>query len=243
MLSSLLIRPVRSLTKLSRANPYINQSINPSIISTIKFSSFAKMNISDYTVDLSKMAKPSENQSVVDIIKEEHRLVDRLFNDYKTVTDAKQKEGIAHNVIKLLAIHGACEEMTVYPHLKQKGGEGVALVNHALNEHVQMKKDLYDLDKMNYGDAGFDAKFQAVVTDVITHVQGEESELLPTLQRLSTPQELTQLSKDFISAKSMAPSRPHPDAPNEPPQNKIANTATVPLDAARDVGRFTHASA
>lgn len=33
--------------------------------------------------------------------------------------------------------------------------------------------------------------------------------------------------------------RPHPDAPNEPPANKVANTATVPLDAARDVGRFT----
>lgn len=71
------------------------------------------MNINDYTVDLSKFVKPVDSQSVVDIIKDEHRLVDRLFNDYKTVTDAKQKEGIAHNVIKLLSIHGACEEMSV----------------------------------------------------------------------------------------------------------------------------------
>jgi len=201
------------------------------------------MNINDYTVDLSKFVKPVDSQSVVDIIKEEHRLVDRLFNDYKSVTDPKQKQGIAYNVIKLLSIHGACEEMTVYPHLESKGAAGKALTEHALEEHLQMKKDLHDLDKMNYGDAGFDTKFQQVVTDTLTHVQGEESELLPTLQQLSTPQELMQLSKDFISAKSIAPSRPHPEAPNHSPLNKAANATAVPLDAARDMGRFTSTSA
>jgi len=191
-----------------------------------------------YQMDLSKVVKPSENQSVVDIIKQEHRVVDMLFNEYKTVTDVKEKQGIAYNVIKLLSIHGACEEMTVYPFLKSKGGAGVALVDHALHEHTQMKKDLYDLDSMSFGDAGFDAKFQAVVSDTLHHVQGEESELLPTLSRLATAEELHDLSKQFISAKTMAPSRPHPDAPNEPPANKVANTASVPLDAVRDVGRF-----
>lgn len=134
-------------------------------------------------------------------------------------------------------------DQQVYPFLKAKGAAGASLVNNALEEHTQMKRDLHDLDKMNYSDAGFDTKFQQVVTDTLTHVEGEESELLPTLEKLATPAELMDLSKQFIHVKSMAPSRPHPDAPNEPPQNKIANTATVPLDAARDMGRFTTASA
>lgn len=238
---SAIIRPVQSLTRFSRCVPSINPPFNQTI-RFLPFSTFAKMNISDYTVDLSKFVKPVPSQSVVEIIKDEHRLVDRLFNDYKTVTDAKQKQGIAHNVIKLLSIHGACEEMTVYPFLQNKGGAAAAMIERAIQEHLQMKKDLHDLDKMNYGDAGFDAKFQQVVNDTLSHVQEEESEMLPTLERLATPAELSDLSSSFISSKTIAPSRPHPDAPAHAPLNKAANATAVPLDAARDMGRFTAAA-
>ena len=126
----------------------------------------------------------------------------------------------------------------VYPHLKAKGGNFKAMVDRALNEHLQLKKDLYDLDSMTYGQAGFDAKLEKVLNETLEHVKEEENEMLPALEKSSTPDELKQLAKDFVSAKTMAPSRPHPDAPNEPPANKVANIATVPLDAARDVGRF-----
>jgi len=62
--------------------------------------------------------------------------------------------------------------------------------------------------------------------------------VLPALEKNCSPDEIKQMTRDFISSKSMAPSRPHPDAPNEPPANKVANSASVPLDAARDIGRF-----
>jgi len=178
--------------------------------------------------------------NVIDIIKYEHRFVDSLFNDWKSVSDLKQKQGIAHNIIKLLSIHGACEEMTIYPFLKTKGDKGTQLVDHALTEHTKMKQDLYELDSMSVDEAGFDSKFAQTVADTVHHVKEEESEsgLLVTLSSLASANELAELRKQFIAAKSFAPSRPHPSAPNEPPANKVANAATVPLDAVRDTGRF-----
>jgi len=161
--------------------------------------------ISHPTIDLSKTIDPT-GQSVTDIIQGEHALVETLYKQYQSISDAKQKQGIAYNIIKLLSIHAACEEMVVYPFLKNKDGSKYkTLVDHALNEHTQTKKDLYDLDNMEYGQSGYDAKLSKVIEETLVHVKEEESELLPTLEKAATPEELKQLAADFISAKSMAP--------------------------------------
>jgi len=154
-------------------------------------------------------------------------------------TDVKQKQGIAYNIIKLLSVHGAAEEMSLYPYIKKRVPNGESIVNHALKEHQQMKEDLYALDQMEFGAAGYDAKLQKALADTKHHVKEEESSVLPALEKNCSPDEIKAMTHDFISSKSMAPSRPHPDAPNEPPTNKVANTASVPLDAARDMGRFS----
>ena len=49
------------------------------------------------TQDLSKTLNP-EGKDVVQIIEEEHRLVESLAERYNVETDPKQKQGIAHNV-------------------------------------------------------------------------------------------------------------------------------------------------
>lgn len=193
---------------------------------------------SDLTKDLSKTLDPT-GKNVIEIIKEEHRIVATLGERYQNTTDPKQKQGIAYNIIKLLSIHGAAEEMSLYPFLKTRVPNGQSIVNHALKEHQEMKEDLYALDQMEFGAPGYDAKLLKALADVAHHVKEEESSVLPALEKNCSPDEIKKMTNDFIASKSMAPSRPHPDAPNEPPTNKVANVASVPLDAARDVGRFS----
>jgi len=238
----LILQPKRSFTTVNSTQPPIDPFVNHSINRPQPGQSTPQENtdFKKFTQDLSKTLHPDEHMNVIDLIKDEHRFVDSLFKDYKNTTDARDKQGIAYNIIKLLSIHAACEEMTIYPFLKKKGETGIRLVDHALAEHTRMKKDLYDLDQMKYGDAGFEAKFEQTIADTVHHVAEEERELLHELGRLATPQELQEMTKQFISSKKFAPSRPHPDAPNEPPANNIANAASVPLDAMKDAttGRF-----
>lgn len=44
------------------------------------------------------------------------------------------------------------------------------------------------------------------------------------------------MGAELAAAKRIAPKRPHPRSPDEPPGNLIATAVTAPLDAARTVG-------
>jgi hypothetical protein len=45
------------------------------------------------------------------------------------------------------------------------------------------------------------------------------------------------MAVSYEKAKTMSPTRPHPNAPNKPPFANVAQTMTAPLDALRDVAR------
>ena len=53
---------------------------------------------------------------MVQIITAEHKLVDTLFEAYKTETNPQQKRGIANNIIKLLSIHGHHTQQPTHAH-------------------------------------------------------------------------------------------------------------------------------
>ena len=49
------------------------------------------------------------------------------------------------------------------------------------------------------------------------------------------------MTMHYVQSKALAPTRPHPDAPNEPPTNKAANAIALTEDQVRDAGRFSSA--
>jgi len=193
---------------------------------------------SSMTEDMSKKLDPT-GKDVVSIIMEEHRLVEALGARFEKETNDKEKAGCAHNIIKLLSIHAVCEEAALYPWMRKNLPDGEKLVKHAIKEHQEIKEDLYAFDQMSVGDAGYDAKLRKLLRDTDHHVKEEESDLLPMLKQRASAPEMHEMTQSFINAQSMAPSRPHPSAPTEPPQNKIVAAATMPIDAVRDAGRFS----
>jgi len=195
------------------------------------------------TLDLSKVAAEEvKNKDIITILRSEHNLVTSLYKKFESCNDTTEKYSIAYNLIKLLSLHAAKEEMALYPMIQQKFPTGKQIVEHALKEHLQVKQDLYELDQnMNtFSMNQLSSKLGKTVGEVEHHVQEEEEQILSKLSKYLTPQEMTQVRDDFNNALSIAPSRPHPDAPNTPPQNKVVNAATMPADAARDAARFAH---
>jgi len=188
--------------------------------------------------DLSKTLDPT-GKDIFSILIEEHRLVENLGKQYQASQDDKERAGIAYNVIKLLSMHAAGEEMALYPLMRLKLGD--AAVEHALNEHQQVKLDLFALDNMTYGSAHFDEKLMSALSNTLQHVDEEENQLFPALKSKSTQAEIAQATTEYVAGKPICPSRPHPDAPNKPPANKLANTVAASEDKVRDAGRFSSA--
>jgi len=188
--------------------------------------------------DLAKTLDPS-GKDIFAILIEEHRLVEKLGNEYQSSGDDKEKAGMAYNIIKLLSMHAAGEEMCLYPLMRVKLGDPA--VNHALMEHQQVKEDLFALDNMTYGSAHFDEKLMSALNNTLQHVQEEEQQLFPALKSNSSNEEIAAATAEYVSSKPICPTRPHPQAPNRPPDNKLANTQAASLDKVRDAGRFSSA--
>jgi len=178
-------------------------------------------------------------KSFPQIIKDEHELVRNLLHRYRNVGDSSEKQGLAYNIIKLLSTHSAAEEEVWYPMMTQKMPNGNQLTTHAPDEHQQLKETLYWLDSAKVGDEGFDRDMDTAYRFFREHAQDEETKILPTFEKACTAEELRQLADDFISAKKMVPTRPHPSAPNKPPANKVANRTALPIDMAADLMRFS----
>jgi len=197
--------------------------------------------LADVKSDLSQTIDPA-GKNVVQIIISEHSLVKSLFEKWNTTTDEANRKGIAYNLLKLLSTHSAKEEMAVYPVIRSRLPNGPALADRALQEHQELKKVLYVLDSMNVTDTGFDSKLRTAIQLTLDHVAEEESELLPLLERTLSKDEMDKVTRDYTTYAAVAPTHPHPDAPNQPPANIAANTAAVPIDMARDIGRFQSAT-
>jgi len=90
-----------------------------------------------------------------------------------------------------------------------------------------------------------DDKFDDLVTTLITnirhHIEDEESDLLPKLRDACDATQLHDLGEKFERAKKMAPTRPHPLAPDKPPANRILAPGAGLIDRMRDAltGRNT----
>jgi len=66
------------------------------------------------------------------------------------------------------------------------------------------------------------------------HVEEEETELFPKLRASITTAELQEMGGALASAKKLAPTHPHPNAPDTPPGNVAAGAAAAVIDKARD---------
>lgn len=66
------------------------------------------------------------------------------------------------------------------------------------------------------------------------HVQEEEGQFIPALRAAVDEQALEDLGQQLDKAKQSAPTRPHPNAPDEPPALAMAAPVAAIYDRLRD---------
>jgi len=181
------------------------------------------------------------------VLNRDHEEVERLFRQFEKLTERahRSKQKIVMKIIRELAIHAAVEEMLFYPAVRTAAlkanvrtlKEAADTVLESLEEHHVVKWTLSELEKMKPEDERYDAKVQVLMESVRHHVEEEQEELFPKARRLLGEDLLFELGDRIEKAKKIAPTRPHPRAPDEPPGNLVAGTVAAVMDRAKDMVR------
>lgn len=180
-------------------------------------------------------------RSVVDIIIDDHREVQQMFNQARQETDPTEFQRLVSTVVAELVRHSVAEEQYLYPALREhvEGGDDIA--DHEIAEHSEAEEVMKEMEGLDADDPQLRDKFNALVDDVTHHIEDEESDALPRLQSACPQEELIELGEKVERAKRMAPTRPHPSAPDTPPMNKLLAPGAGLVDRVRDAlsGRST----
>ena len=181
------------------------------------------------------------------LLTRDHREVEQLFKQFDKLTGraTKSKKNIVMKLIRELAVHSAVEEMLFYPAVRTSGlradsraGEAAAeTILESLEEHHVVKWTLSELEKLDPDDDRFDPKVKVLMESVRRHVQEEEGDLFPKARKLLGQEMLDELGSRMEKAKKLAPTRPHPRAPDMPPGNLVAGIAAAMMDRGKDLMR------
>jgi hemerythrin superfamily protein len=128
--------------------------------------------------------------NAIDLLKMQHREVEKLFKKIETA-GPDEKEKLFDELADSLAVHASIEEQHFYPATKDSRTE--ELLQEAVEEHLSVKRIIADMLEMEPDDAQFDAKVKVLQEQVEHHVEEEETELFPKVQKLHSKDELEDL--------------------------------------------------
>ena len=123
----------------------------------------------------------TSSNSVLTMLKADHKKVKALFTEYEEATPRKQQD-IAQTTIQELEIHAELEEELIYPAIR-KGTKDDTLMNEATEEHHLVHVLIAELKELEPSDATFKAKFTVLGELVKHHVKEEEGEMFPKAQK------------------------------------------------------------
>lgn len=174
----------------------------------------------------------------IQLIRHDHQQLERLFRRLEQALSSgepRQSAAALRDVTRELSIHAAVEEQFVYPALRATAGADGVLF--AVEEHHAAKVLLSELRATRPADPRFETKARLLLRDVREHMQEEERELLPALEKGLEPEQLRELGGAVANARLLSPTRPHPLAPETPPGNLLVGPILGVFDRIADAAR------
>jgi hemerythrin-like domain-containing protein len=173
--------------------------------------------------------------NLIDVIMSDHREVEKIFNELESRSGSvEHRRQLADHVIAELVRHSVAEEMFMYPAARKALPNGDEIADHEISEHAEAEEDMKELEGVDPTDPRFDQLTAKLIADVRHHIEEEETNLLPQLQQACSQHDLQELGAKVLRAKKIAPTRPHPSAPDKPPANLILAPGAGLIDRLRD---------
>lgn len=139
--------------------------------------------------------------NAIDLLKQDHRVVDSLFSKVEG-TPPSQHEALFKRINGELQTHAHVEEKIFYPACKKAGNkELVDIVLEGIEEHLQMKMFLGQLDGMSSKKEVFEPKLKVLIEDTRHHVKEEEREMFKMAEDQLGAETLEKLGKKMEAEK------------------------------------------
>jgi hemerythrin-like domain-containing protein len=135
---------------------------------------------------------------VVDLIMQDHREVERLFDELKD--NPEKRVGLVPVLTTLLSAHSRAEESEVYP-VAAKEADEADEVAHSQQEHVEADQLLAKLAATDPESADFDKVLQNLIDAVSHHVEEEETKVLPGMRTNLSDERRLQLGEAFAASR------------------------------------------
>lgn len=180
------------------------------------------------------MATGDDDQDVVELLTEQHRLIRAVFGEVADAT-GKDRTGAFRRLVRLLAIHETAEEEVVHPAVREADG-GEPVVAARLAEERTAKELLSTMDDIGPDAEGFDTLLVQLRDDVLAHAEHEERQEFPLLRAAYDADRLRSMARAVRAAEAIAPTRPHPGV-ESPMANLLLGPPTAIMDRARDLIR------
>jgi len=150
--------------------------------------------------------------NAVAMIKEDHRRVESLYQDYQRLDgQPAQQRPVVEHICRELEIHAKLEEDIFYPAVQTRVSEdGPDLVEEAIKEHKEMKRLISQLQTGGLAGTDYNKIVHQLMRGVQHHVREEEEEMLPRAeQQLSHSLEqlgmqMQQRKQELLAATSTA---------------------------------------
>jgi hemerythrin superfamily protein len=142
--------------------------------------------------------KPAEGATATDILRADHREVERLFAEYEGAGDEGHARRVAMQALcTQLELHDALETTAFYPALKTMDPKRIS---SAERDHDRVRALVGELRGRNECDASCDSLVAQLEALVAAHVRREEHELFPRLEEQSE-QPLRELGLALVKRK------------------------------------------
>ncbi|TCC30411.1 hemerythrin domain-containing protein [Kribbella sindirgiensis] len=135
---------------------------------------------------------------VVDLIMQDHREVERLFDELRDNPD--KRPNLLPVLTTLLTAHSRAEEAEVYPVAASEAGEKEE-VSHSQQEHIEADQLLAKLAATDPASADFEKILQNLVDAVSHHVEEEETKVLPGIRSNLSDERRTELGEAFAASR------------------------------------------
>jgi iron-sulfur cluster repair protein YtfE (RIC family) len=139
--------------------------------------------------------------NAIDLLKEDHDKVDRLFQKVKADEDADHRDTF-EQIKAELDVHTHIEETIFYPKMRDEGDEELKkLVLEGVEEHHQAKIFLRELAGLVDESEKFQPKLKVLMEDIAHHVQEEEGKMFPMIQEQFDEYTLQMLGEEMEKEK------------------------------------------
>jgi hemerythrin superfamily protein len=150
----------------------------------------------------------------IDMLEAQHREVEDLFSDFEEASAGKKRD-IFLKIADKLAVHAAIEEKHFYPAAKAKETEDLLL--ESVEEHLSVKRIIADLLEQEPDQETLEAKVKVLQEQIEHHVEEEEEELFPKVEKLLGEEALEALEQEMTATQEelLAKGNPRDQVPSE----------------------------